>query len=968
MARKRGPHLIELTSSDESEDNDLNNGISDADLYGHAADGAVNSDDDMSDGVEVSLLALHNCMKEINKIKLLKNKMVKKLKKSMEKRQRIEREPKEIFTRFSVTSFSNVISALNYDQKKVLQNYGFGSLLTFDKCYVPSKFVKWVAHSVDHKSGDIILDGKVISLTRESLHMVLELPMGSKPFPINTEAGKSRVFCLFGLSSMPLTSFFADKILKHEDMSEEQLVICFVLVAMSSFLCPNTCLKPSQNYFGVFEDIDKFFEYDWCGYIIDWLLNKIKTFNMGKQITANELGNSLGGCLYYLAVIYLDNVDFGNRQPPDTIPRVLVWKQDMIKSYSDLDEKSHGVYGLRPLLDRSVTCYAKTLLKPRSLSLSNDSDFLDSLDIVFGCNLPNFLKMNICKLIESYSLNSALSIDLDLTALNPLPVQLKRIFSKLLNHISSVEDRAKNLVLDLLKLLNDSSNSSEKWHDLQKNSVNEDNNTIPDNGEGDKESPVLGNIAPPDHASDDIQGCASQLIPELPVPNLTNAAITSTLAKSPNVDLQKVLRKLSKHSTSTANEATAHAPSELKSQPSMVPLRCNAESAFKNQTARKPFKDISNACNNEKSASFKDSGCSRRDVIYIDGDVEFVPDSLSPNPPSLQRRMFVPKVTPGSDRFTPMLHQRTPIHMQNLDSSPDMAQKSNIEPNVVTPDVSILKESIPSKYRLSKLSPEIQFLGERSIFDKVQESTRKSELQYNEKFHYSQGCSNTKKIPASRINLDSLGSRPFPRVSEDQLQYDREVHSSGGKENLLLDPEQANNAVLERGFSICSKTRPLSKSNLLFFPTCYDNHWFVFAVDIEDKNFVFLDPFYSKDDAFQEHVRDRMIYSFMIQWDRYVGVDMKFDEYDVVYPNVPAHSEDNMCDSGIISMICVEYWTSPRVMLSTIFSTSDVPNIRVKIANNLLFNSRNKGNKNLVIAYMDEGYLIFSVLFYFGKF
>ncbi|TVU40890.1 hypothetical protein EJB05_14373, partial [Eragrostis curvula] len=914
MARKRGPHFIELTSSDESEDNDSNNGISDADLYGHAADVAVNSDDDISDGVEDSLLALHNCMKEINKIKLLKNKVVKKLKKSMEKRLRIERELKEIFTRFSVTSFSNVISALNSDQK-VLKKYGFGSLLTFDKCHVPNKFVKWVARSVDHKSGDIILDGKVISLTRESLHMVLELPMGSEPFPSNSEAGKSRVFSLFGLSSMPLTSFFAEKILKHEDMSEEQLVICFAIVVMSSFLCPNTYLKPSQKYFGVFQDIEKFLEYDWCGYIIDWLLNRIKSFNMGKQITANELSYSLEGCLYYLAVIYLDNVDFANGQPADTIPRVLVWKQDMIKSYSDLDEKSHGLYGLRPLLDRSVTCYAKTLLQPRSLSLSNHSDFLESQDIVFGFNLPNFLKMNICKLIESYSLNSALSVNLDLIALNPLPVQLKRIFSKLLNHISSVDDRAKNLVLDLLKLPNDSSNSSEQWHDLQENSVNEDNKMIPDNGEGDKESPVLGNIAPSDHASDEIQGCASQLIPELPVPNLANSAITSTLAKSPNVDLQKVLRKLSKQSTSTANEATANAPTALKSQPSMVPLRCNAESAFKNQTARKPFMDISNACNHEKSVSFKDIGCSRRDVIYVDGDVDFVPDSLSPNPPSLQRRMFLPKVTPGSDRFTPMLHQRTPIHMQNLDSSPDTPQKSNIQPNVVTPGFSIEKESIPSKYRPSKLSPEIQFLGERSIFDKVQESTRKSELQYNEKFHYSQGSSNTKKIAATRINLDSLGSRPFPRVSADQLQYDREVHSSGGKlplhgprrvmkpsrflssefvtrkpsfsvnksellnykaichlaksewrtelafetssvkctywslgdslqpgsqvngyvENLLLDPEQANNAVLERGFSICSKTRPLSKSNL---------------------------------------------------WDRYVGVDMKFDEYDVVYPNV----------------------------------------------------------------------------------
>ncbi|TVU33530.1 hypothetical protein EJB05_25353 [Eragrostis curvula] len=1042
MGNKRGVRYIEVSSAEDADDTDSNDGNSDAELYG---------DDDMSDGVPDNLHVLRNCMREYNKIKMLKNKMVKDFKKSMQKRQRIEKESKEAFTRFSVTSFSNVISALNSDQMKVLEKYGFTSLLKFDKCYVPNRFVKWVARSVDHKSGDIILDGKVISLTRESLHMVLKLPLGSKPFPSNTEAGKLKVFSLFGLSSMPLTSVFADKIIKHDEMSDEKLVICFLLVAMGTFLCPNTSLKPSSKYFGIFLDLENWQEYDCCGFVLDWLLERIRTFKMGKQINANDTGNSLGGCWYYLAVLYLDHVDFGSRQPPDTIPRILVWKQDMIKSYSDLDEKSHGVYGLRPLLDRSVTCYAKTLIQPESLALSNDSDFLNSLDLVCGCKLPNFLKMDICNLIETYTINSSLSVNLDLTALNPLPDNLKRIFSKLLNHISSVEHRSKSLVLEVLKLLNDSANSSQQWSDLQTNSVNEDSKRISENGDGNNDSPGLGNIAPqPDLASADIQGCASQLTPELPVPNLSPAAIKSITAKTPNVDLEKVLDKLSKHSTSTANVARAHAPTVLKSKPSMAPVS-NAQSTLKNQGARKPFKDISNASNHQNSVSFKETGCSRRDFIDLDGDLDFVPDSLSPNPPDLLRRLFMPKVTPGSDRFTPMLHQRTPIHMQSLNSSPDTPQKSNVQLNRVTQGRSIEKESVPSQYRPSKehqMSPEVQFIGERSLFDKVLESTRKSKFQYNDKLHYSQGCSNTENIAASRINLDSLGSRPFPRASGDPLQYDRDVHSSGGKlplhgprrflkpslnksevlnyqaicelaksdwrtelafdtsgvkctywslgdslkpggqvngyvvsaycyhlftlpngrpelskrhyffssigENLLLEPEQANDVVLKRGFEICSKGRPLSKSNLLFFPTCYDNHWFVFVVDIVDHNFVFLDPFYSKDDAFQVYVRDRMIYSFMIQWDKYVGVDMKFDKYDVIYPLVPAHSEDNMFDSGIISMMCVEYWISPRVMLSTIFSPSDAPNIRVKIANNLLFNPRNKGNKNLVIAYMAQ--------------
>uniref|UniRef100_A0A0A9BBU3 Ubiquitin-like protease family profile domain-containing protein n=1 Tax=Arundo donax TaxID=35708 RepID=A0A0A9BBU3_ARUDO len=32
----------------------------------------------------------------------------------------------------------------------------------------------------------------------------------------------------------------------------------------------------------------------------------------------------------------------------------------------------------------------------------------------------------------------------------------------------------------------------------------------------------------------------------------------------------------------------------------------------------------------------------------------------------------------------------------------------------------------------------------------------------------------------------------------------------------------------------------------LFFPICYNDHWFLFVVDLENKFFLFLDSYYSK--------------------------------------------------------------------------------------------------------------------------
>ncbi|KAL6840378.1 hypothetical protein ACP4OV_030188 [Aristida adscensionis] len=137
-------------------------------------------------------------------------------------------------------------------------------------------------------------------------------------------------------------------------------------------------------------------------------------------------------------------------------------------------------------------------------------------------------------------------------------------------------------------------------------------------------------------------------------------------------------------------------------------------------------------------------------------------------------------------------------------------------------------------------------------------------------------------------------------------------------DNLLKDPTEASQAVLENAFTRSQKGRALTSSNLLFFPLCFEKHWFLFVVDIKDQYFVFLDSYYTKDCDYQKHVRERFILSRITRIFMSKGLE-------------------NRVDGGICVMVCMQHWNSPRTILSNIFGRFDIPRIRVKIANELMF-------------------------------
>ena len=94
-----------------------------------------------------------------------------------------------------MSTFSSVVESLTPENRKVIEDFGFDSLLHFDRCFVPNKFVKWVARHVNYRSADIVFNGKVISLTKESVHLVLGLPLSNKCFPSDPSLG-NQLSCL----------------------------------------------------------------------------------------------------------------------------------------------------------------------------------------------------------------------------------------------------------------------------------------------------------------------------------------------------------------------------------------------------------------------------------------------------------------------------------------------------------------------------------------------------------------------------------------------------------------------------------------------------------------------------------------------------------------------------------------------------------------------------------------------------
>jgi hypothetical protein len=99
------------------------------------------------------------------------------------------------------------------------------------------------------------------------------------------------------------------------------------------------------------------------------------------------------------------------------------------------------------------------LCKPPEVGREVDEDFLEQLDVVAGCELPQALKFQISELVEKHCQMSGLSVNLDVFSLGSLSDDLKKLFVKMMNYATNMNSNTKKLVIDLVKAISETPRS-----------------------------------------------------------------------------------------------------------------------------------------------------------------------------------------------------------------------------------------------------------------------------------------------------------------------------------------------------------------------------------------------------------------------------------------------------------------------------------------------------------------------------
>jgi hypothetical protein len=76
-----------------------------------------------------------------------------------------------------------------------------------------------------------------MNISKDSFHFVLGLPNSGAKFVDDSDGGADFIMSMFHLSEVPHIMFFGEKLKCTECLSDQELFVCFMQIAISCFLC-----------------------------------------------------------------------------------------------------------------------------------------------------------------------------------------------------------------------------------------------------------------------------------------------------------------------------------------------------------------------------------------------------------------------------------------------------------------------------------------------------------------------------------------------------------------------------------------------------------------------------------------------------------------------------------------------------------------------------------------------------------
>ncbi|KAL6608099.1 hypothetical protein ACP70R_041162 [Stipagrostis hirtigluma subsp. patula] len=917
---------------------------------------------------------------------------------------------KSNFSRLSCKCFSELVNSLSSDQIAVIQRFGFGHVLNFADCSVPKSFVKWISSIVDVRTSEFVFKEKAIPFSKQSVHNILGLPIGGEVLVRDYEAGKSFLLSKFGIDHVQSMDFFAEKLTGAHDMSDEEVFICFMIVALGCFVCPNSSYEPMIQLVHVFLRPHEVQKYDWSQCVFELFMEYVIKLQKQSWKIKND---SLVMCAsaYVLAVLYLDCLNFGTYDVSPTIPRTLFWKGSVVKHCSELDELKPGKYGRRPFkvdIDTSYSQHVHASLGNSFEHSSAECEFKAKLEQFYGSVRPEEIYGSHCAEQAKVNERSCQELLFKIFSFcNDLSDKLRQE-----NCVSEEEVANEDLVLDsgagnvnicaqnlLGNIRDDTSAKSEPeghfaggsfdlslkvGHDVGTSVVNVVNHDGPKSGVQLVNGVPCCNVELPERVDNKIEDKASDVF------------VDGILAGLP-----KPVFDLSTPGFINARNVLCSGPSVMIAESPHLKHKKISKGL---SIDKKSFGLDLNKCQPSSSIGCLDLHTPKDLVIDVD-NVELIPDLIGQSSQKVAPKVAESKL-PAGNRQSDNIDNSTMSTKKYASRSGAILSKlqiGDLNAPVVesiqkskTPDVSLINipDDVEEKNNVEVIDDvdnDVKIVGEVTFQSKTKALCNKSELLYNKSIAAGPSCINVNCARPSVPN-PGAGITGFPVTDKERRNYlaaCRLASSTRWKEEYCVDigkcsvkfKELGNSlrsgckvgsfvinalcrkfflderptisrkhyffssvgAILLQGdgnisyvkkcFDGAASVLPLHLADMLLFPICHDEHWFVFVVDIRNTLFVFLDSYYSEDDDYHVYVRSNLIPSFKKLWKELVNGPIDFEQFDVTYPPVP--KQNNLTDCG--------------------FSQDDIDHIRIQTVSNLVCSEHNIANSSPIINYFGEG-------------
>jgi hypothetical protein len=186
---------------------------------------------------------------------------------------------------------------LTEPQRRKIRSIGFGGLLKIGSQTLPAGFADWLmGECYDADSSELVLPGRGrIAVNAHSVCDALGLPKNGDEvkYEIDVDA-INFIHGKYGIDEgiAPSIDSILER-LKQNRTTNDDFLRSWLMIAISTFLCPPTSTAISPRCYPAIVDLSKVKKLNWCQFVVDQL--KVAASKMGKR-------KSFKGCLLVLVV------------------------------------------------------------------------------------------------------------------------------------------------------------------------------------------------------------------------------------------------------------------------------------------------------------------------------------------------------------------------------------------------------------------------------------------------------------------------------------------------------------------------------------------------------------------------------------------------------------------------------------------------------------------------------------------